>query len=102
TKAARWLTMMMQANGKMKSKDSIKALFQKLQEKVGISGAHQGLKVFRKTSATKLKADSRYRGLVSYFLGHAAESVADKHYAAESQALMNEAVAWLGQQYGLI
>jgi hypothetical protein len=39
---------------------------------------------------------------VEYFLGHSAKSIADRHYAAESQALLAEAVEWLGREYGVL
>jgi integrase len=86
----------MDAQGKFHFRDSCKVWFQKLQEKTGIK---KGLKTFRKTSATMLKSDPRYRSLVDYFLGHAPKSIADRHYGAESQTLFNEAVSWLGEQF---
>jgi hypothetical protein len=33
--------------------------------------------------------------------GHSARTVADRNYAAESEALLAEAVEWLGRQYGI-
>jgi integrase len=96
-----WVRETMSADGKVTRKDSIANRFARLREQLGIKGAGKSLKVFRKTSATRLKSSKDYRDLRFFFLGHSARTVADRHYAAESQALLAEAVAWLGRQYGL-
>lgn len=98
----RWVRKKLLDNGKLRKADNVATLFQHLRRKVKLSGAGKSLKVFRKTSATRLKADSRYRDLRFYFLGHSARTIADRHYAAESEALMAEAVQWLGREYGLL
>jgi len=51
---------------------------------------------FRSIAATELKKD--HRDLVSYYLGHAPTTVADKHYAAESDGPFFEALDKLHQR----
>jgi integrase len=94
-----WVRKEMLESGRLKKADNIATLFQHLRRKTGIS---KSLKVFRKTSATRLKGSKEYRDLRFFFLGHSDRTVADRHYAAESQELFAEAVAWLGRQYGLL
>jgi len=97
----RWVRKEILVDGKLKHADCIARLFQNLRKLVGLKGEGKSLKVFRKTSATRLKSHREYRSLVQFFLGHSAVTVADKHYAKESQELLAEAVGWLGKQYGL-
>jgi hypothetical protein len=91
----------MLASGKLKQCDSIATLFRHLRERLKLSGDRKSLKVFRKTSGTRLKSNKDYRDLRFFFLGHSARTIADRHYAAESQELLDEAVGWLRQEYGL-
>ncbi len=58
------------------------------------------MRLFRKTSSTLLKSSPRYRDLRDCFLGHGAKSMADRHDSAEGQEWFNEAVRWLGEQFG--
>lgn len=97
----RWVRKEM-VGGHLKKADNIATLFQHLRRKVNLKGKGKSLKVFRKTSATRLKGSKEYRDLRYYFLGHSDRTVADRNYAAESQTLMDEAIKWLGKQYGLI
>jgi hypothetical protein len=98
----RWVRKDMGDDGRLKKADNVATLFQHLKRKVGLAGEGKSLKVFRKTSATRLKGHPKYRDLRFWFLGHSARTVADRHYAAESDALMREAVEWLGRGYGLV
>lgn len=98
----RWVRKEIVAGGKLKKSDNVATLFQHLRRKVKVREEGKSLKVFRKTSATRLKGNKEYRDLRFFFLGHSARTVADRHYAAESQALLAEAVAWLGKEYGLV
>jgi integrase len=84
--------------GKLKKIDNVASAFARLKRKNGI---RKPLKYFRKTSATLLKSNKDYRGLDVLFLGHAPATVAERHYTQAPQQLLNEALAWLGQQYGI-
>ena len=98
----RWVRKDIMPNGKLSKADNIASLFRYLKRQVGMNEAGKSLKLFRKTSATRLKGNKEYRDLVPFFLGHSAKTVADRHYAAESQSLLAEAIAWLGRHYGLL
>jgi len=60
------------------------------------------LKSLKKTSATLLRGYKEFSGLESLFLGHAPRGMSDRHYAQIPQELLDQAVLWLGQQYGLV
>jgi integrase len=96
----RWVSKEFRADGRYKRADNVAAAWDYRVKKVQLAPG-KSLKNFRKTSATRLKSDHRYADLRHHFLGHAAATMADRHYSAESQARLDEAVAWLGQQYGL-
>ena len=55
-------------------------------------------KMLRKASATVLR-NSEHAGLVDHWLGHAASSIADRHYAAVQQASMDAACDFLREQW---
>jgi integrase len=65
-------------------------------------GLNRPLKQLRKLGATLLEGHPVYGRFTSYFLGHSPRTVAARHYAAPSQELFDEAVAWLGSQLGQI
>lgn len=85
--------------GKFRKSDNIKSAFDRLRKNTGINKPPKSLK---KTSATLLRNNKGFSGLVSLFLGHAPRSMADRHYAGVPRELLDEAVTWLGQEYGLV
>lgn len=85
-------------DGKLKKIDNVASAFSRLKRKKGIK---KPLKYFRKTSASLLKSNKEYRGLEVLFLGHAPATVADRHYTQAPQQQLNEALGWLGKQYGI-
>ena len=85
-------------DGKYKKTDGIKNAFHRLNQTTDIN---KPLKSLKKTSATLIRGNQKYASLESLFLGHAPQSMADKHYAAAPQELLDEAITWLGEQYGL-
>lgn len=56
------------------------------------------LKAFRSIAATLLESHETYGRYKGHFLGHSPKSIADKHYAAPSPALFDQAVNWLRSQ----
>jgi len=84
--------------GKLKKIDNVASAFSRLKRKKGIK---KPLKYFRKTSANLIKSNKDYRGLEVLFLGHAPATVEERHYTQAPQQLLNEALAWLGKQYGI-
>jgi len=85
-------------DGKYKKTDSIKNAFKRLNQKTKIN---KPLKSLKKTSASLLRNNPRFSSLESLFLGHAPRTMADKHYATVPQELLDEAISWLGEEYGL-
>ena len=60
------------------------------------------LKSLKKTSASLLRGHKEFSGLESLFLGHAPRGMSDRHYAQVPQELLDQAVQWLGTEYGLV
>ena len=89
--------------GKLKSNDSIVSNYKWLKARIlkaeGIEFS-KPLKLIRKTSATLLGGSEKYGRYAQLFLGHSPRSIADKHYVRPSAELFDEAVSWLGGQYG--
>lgn len=86
------------AGGKLSKIDNVVSAFSRLKRRVKIK---KPLKLIRKTSATLLKSDKKFPGVEVVFLGHSPRSIADRHYAQVPQALLDEAIKWLGKQYGV-
>jgi len=59
-------------------------------------------KLLRKTAASKLAEHPVHGRFAQYFLAHAPNSVADRHYIQPSQQQFDEAVEWLGQQFAFL
>jgi integrase len=87
-----------QPDGKLKKNDNIRNAFARLAKKTKIK---KPLKSLKKTSASLIRGNSKYASLESLFLGHAPQSMSEKHYAATPQELLDEAIVWLGGEYGL-
>jgi integrase len=86
------------AGGKYLKTDNVKNCFDRLRK---IAKIDKPLKSLKKTSASLLRNNKGFSGMESLFLGHAPRSMADRHYAAVPQELLDQALLWLGQQYGL-
>jgi integrase len=80
---------------KLVKSDNIRSNFAHLQKRMGLK---KSLKLFRKTASTMLEDHETYGRYVSHFLGHSPRSMKDKHYAAPSQKLFDNAVKWLRVQ----
>ena len=55
----------------------------------------------RTFASNHLGTHPQYKFYAQYFLGQAAENVADRHYVVPSDAEFFEALAWLDAQFGL-
>jgi len=86
-------------DGKLKSTDNIASNYTHLKRKLKFK---KPLKLLRKTSASLLDEHETYGRYTGHFLGHAPRSIRDKHYVVPSSARFDEAVTWLGQQYGFM
>ena len=86
-------------DGKYQKADNVKSAFARLQQKTKIT---KPLKSFKKTSATLLRDNEKYSGLAGLFLGHAPSGMADRHYVQVPQGLLDQAIEWLGKEYGFV
>ena len=89
------LTEELEASGAYRKTDNVKNAFDRLRKKLKLK---KSLKSLKKTSATLIRGNERFQGLEGLFLGHAPQSMADKHCAQVPQALLDEALRWLGTQ----
>jgi hypothetical protein len=55
-----------------------------------------------KTSSSLLDKHSEFGRYAQFYLGHAGRSIAERHYVIPAQERLDEAVRWLGQQYGFL
>ncbi len=85
-------------NGKLQKIDNIASDSNRLRKRTGIK---KPLQYFRKTSSTLIKSNKDYRGLEGLILGHAPATVEERHYTQAPQKLLDEAIIWLGHQYGV-
>jgi integrase len=85
--------------GKLVKADGFASNYAHVQRRMGLS---RPLKQLRKLGASLLASHEVYGRLVSYFLGHSPRTVADRHYTVPPQALLDEAVTWLGRQLGQV
>jgi integrase len=64
-------------------------------------GQPKPFKILRKTSSSLLAGEMEYATVADLFLGHAPRGMAEKHYTAAPQKILNNGVKWLGTQYGV-
>jgi hypothetical protein len=94
-----WVWAELTTDNQKKKSDNVATVYNNLKNKLDMEGEGKSLKVFRKTSATRLKGKAEYRDLRFLFLGHSEKTVADRHYAEASQTLLDEATNWLRTEY---
>lgn len=87
-------------DGSVLKRDSIHSAWCRLCNRAGVKLPFKGL---RKLSATLLQT-SDHRDFVDLFLGHAAASMAAKHYVDSDADVLTfkKALQWLGEQYSAI
>ena len=91
-------TEQMSKDGKYQKTDNVKNAFDRLRKTLGIT---KPLKSLKKTSASLLRNDARFSNLENLFLDHAPQKMSDRHYAQVPQDLLDQAIQWLGAEYGL-
>lgn len=97
---APWVWTETLSDGRFRKSDNVATVYNRIKAKAGLVGEGKSVKIFRKTSATRIK-QSPHKDLRFWFLGHSEKTVADTHYSANSQKELDDAVDWLGEQYGL-
>ncbi len=88
------------SKGKYKKSDNIKTAYFRLCRGKLKQKKSKPLKMLRKTSPSRLE-NSKYASCARWFLGHAPRSIADRSYIAPPQDYFDEAILWLGKQYGI-
>ncbi|HCO23643.1 MAG TPA: hypothetical protein DIT97_11515 [Gimesia maris] len=97
-KGAPLLSESINKNQKYQKSDNIKCVFDRFRKKVGIN---KPLKSLKKTSASRLRNNVSYNSLVDLYLGHAPQSMSERHYATHPQELFDSAISWLAAEFKL-
>lgn len=88
--------------GTIKHNDNVKNAYFRLQAELKIPKRHRKpFKTFRKTSSSRLDEHTEYGRYAEYFLGEAPRSIAGKHYVKPSRDQFDNALIWLGKEYGI-
>lgn len=84
-------------DGRVQKTDSVRQAFDRTRRKLAEDHPDiPSFKTLRATSANALRQNAEFGDITELFLGHAAASVMDRHYAAPRNAKLAEAVKWLG------
>lgn len=94
-----WVWSKTTTDQKLKSSDNVATIFNTIKQRIGMTGKGKSLKVFRKTSATRLKGNRDHKDVRFLFLGHSEKNLADIHYADVTQEMLDAATEWLRTQY---
>ena len=89
---------MEELSDKYKKNDNVRSAFDRLRRKLKIGKSLISLK---KTSASLIRSSKEYKGLEDVYLAHAPQKMSDRHYAKAPQELLDEAIKWLREQYGI-
>ena len=84
-------------DGKAKHVDNIAVKYKRLVK----DDARPTLKQLRKTSSNLLFNNKQFKNLHTLFLGHSPRTVAEINYVEPDDDTLDEAIAWLGEQYGV-
>jgi integrase len=89
-------------DGKLKSSDNVATNYSHLRAK--LKGFTKPFKSLRKTGATLLDSHPEYHRFSKLYLGHAPDSIKDRHYvdASQLQPQFDAALLWLGRQLGQV
>jgi integrase len=83
---------------KLKKNDSVAKAIRDLIAKAKVDYTP---KMFRATSANILYNEPRFRQYHELFLDHSLKTVAQKSYVTDKPLTLDEAIDWLGEQYGI-
>jgi|SRR5579884_246975 len=79
--------------------DIIETKYRKLKKRLTFD---KPLKQLRKTGSTLLDKFDPSERISTMYLGHSPRSMKDRHYSRPDQERFDEAIAWLGQQFGFV
>lgn len=88
----------MREDGTSTNFDNIRTAYDRLTHKLKLKKS-KTLKHIRKTSASILESHESFGRYAQHFLGHAPQTISQKHYVKPSDELFDKAVEWLGEQY---
>jgi integrase len=80
-------------NGKPRNIDNVRSAYGKLTD--------QPLKLIRKTGSSTLATHPTYGQFAFLYLGHSPKTTSERHYTAIPQELFDQAIVWLGKQFGI-
>jgi integrase len=98
------ITETLTEDGKYSKTDNARCLFGKLVRRLVKDKklkTFKPLKVFRKTSPSRLEDKPEFAACARYFGGWSPRGVSERHYIAVPQATFDRAVMWLAKSYGL-
>ena len=84
-------------NGKLKNQDCIYQAYRYLVP----DKSRKPLKAIRKTGASTLAKHPQFKWYADYYLGHSPKGMAEKHYIKPDDSEFFQALAWLGEQFGI-
>jgi integrase len=84
-------------DGKAKVVDNIASKYKRLVK----DADRPTLKQLRKTSSNLLFNNKQFKNLHTLFLGHSPRTVAEINYVDPDDDTLDEAIEWLGEQYGI-
>jgi integrase len=92
-------------DGKLRKVDNVAVAYHRLFVKCSsgekpLLKTKRPLKLLRKTSPSLLNTNIKYKSCAIMFLADSVRGIQPTHYIAPDQATFDEAVLWLGQQYG--
>jgi integrase len=87
-------------NGKPVRCDNLVTSYTRQQPRLG--GFDKPLKGIRKLGATILESHETHHRFTKLYLGHAPDSIKDRHYADVPKDEFDKALTWLGQQLGQV
>ena len=87
------------SDGRPKVICNISSMYKRLKPKLKLD---HPLKSLRKTSSDLLYNHKEYRPLHALFLGHSPRTVAERFYVNVNKSTLDNAIEWLGQQYGIL
>ncbi len=85
------------SNGKLKNQDCIYQAYRYLFP----DKSRKPLKAIRKTGASTLAKHPQFKWYADYYLGHSPKGIAEKHYIRPEDTEFFQALAWLGEQFGI-
>jgi integrase len=86
-------------DGRVSHTNNPNTMWYRFRSKIGIS---KPLKQLRKLGASLIGSHPVYGRLAPLYLGHSPRGMAERYYLQTPQALLDEAVTWLGQQLGQV